>query len=91
MAFLALIAALGEEVDIQFFHLPRYPADADDIAYLLCAWNGPASHLVSYDRDLLDLAAAYESHFRICPPLDFLTDMRSAVVPNSTKPSRGPE
>src|SRR2546422_1732553 len=58
--FIALISALGEPVEIEFFHLPQYPTDADDIAFLLCAWNGFASHLVTYDHDLLDLSATYE-------------------------------
>lgn len=70
--FIALISALGEAVEIEFFHLPRYPDDADDIAFLLCAWNGLASHLVSYDRHLLDLSVTYEADFTICRPLEFL-------------------
>ena len=88
VAFIALISALGEAVEIEFFHLPHYPADADDIAFLLCAWNGLASHLVSYDRDLLDLSASYESHFLICPPLEFLAALRAASAPDSPSPSR---
>jgi uncharacterized protein len=52
VAFLALVSMLGEEVEIRFFHLPRYPHDPDDIAFLLCARNGLASHLVSYDEHL---------------------------------------
>ena len=78
VALVALISALGEAVEIEFFHLPHYPADADDIAFLLCAWNGLASHLVSYDRHLLDLSASYETHFRICPPLELLAALRIA-------------
>ena len=84
VAFIALISALGEAVEIEFFHLPHYPADADDIAFLLCAWNGLASHLVSYDRDLLDLSASYEAHFRICPPLEFLAALRSDSADSAT-------
>lgn len=83
VAFIALISALGEAVEIQFFHLSHYPTDADDIAFLLCAWNGLASHLVSYDSDLLELCAAYESHFRICPPVEFLVALRAASAPDS--------
>jgi predicted nucleic acid-binding protein len=37
VALIALISALGEAMEIEFFHLPKYPADADDIAFLLCA------------------------------------------------------
>lgn len=84
--FIALISALGEPEEIEFFHLPSYPADADDIAFLLCAWNGLATRLASYDRDLLNLAAAYKSHFKICPPLEFLTSLR-AVRPSEASQS----
>ena len=79
--FIALISALGEAVEIEFFHLPHYPTDPDDIAFLLCAWNGLASHLVSYDRHLLDLSATYESQFRICLPAEFLAALRAASTP----------
>lgn len=86
VGFIALISALGEAVEIEFFHLPRYPADADDIAFLLCAWNGLASHLVSYDRHLLDLSVTYEADFAICRPLEFLAALRSSAsdVPESS-------
>ena len=84
--FVALISALGESVEIEFFHLPHYPADADDIAFLLCAWNGFASHLASYDRDLLDLSSAYERHFKICSPPEFLAALRSVSTPEVSKP-----
>ena len=76
-AFLSLLSALGTEVEIRFFHLPSYPHDPDDIAFLLCAWNGLASHLVSYDKDLLALAEDYRSSFYICRPLEFLAAVRS--------------
>lgn len=84
--FIALISALGEPVEIEFFHLPRYPADADDIAFLLCAWNGFASHLVSYDHHLLDLSATYEGYFKICEPLELLRALRSS--PSTTESSQ---
>lgn len=76
VAFLALVVALGEAVEIRYFHLRWYPLDSDDIAFLLCAWNGIASHLVSYDEDLLELAEKYRPHFDICRPLDFLAALR---------------
>src|SRR5689334_1785121 len=43
--FVSLFSTYGEKVDIEFFHLRYYPSDPDDIAFLLCAWNGTASHL----------------------------------------------
>jgi uncharacterized protein len=91
VALIALISALGEAVEIRFFHLPQYPADADDIAFLLCAWNGLASHLVSYDRDLLDLSASYEPHFRICPPLEFLATLRHSTASDIGNGNLSPE
>ncbi len=44
-SYLALVRLLGERVDIAFFRLRRYPGDADDIAFVLCALNGNATHL----------------------------------------------
>ena len=57
--FVKDLLLLGEEVDIAFFHLPHYPEDEDDIAFLLCALNGEADFLVSYDDHLLQLASEY--------------------------------
>ena len=74
--FLASIRRLGEGVFIAAFHTRPYPADEDDIAFLLCAINGAASHLVSYDDDLLSLRSAYLSEFSICRPIEFLADLR---------------
>ena len=71
VAFLALVIALGEEVEIGFFHLPRYPHDADDIAFLLCGLERLGmAHLVHLDEDLLELAESYRSQFFICRPFD---------------------
>ena len=64
--FLTNLAGLGEEVAIEFFHVTPYPEDPDDIAFLLCAVNGAATHLATYDRHLTDLAPQYE--FAIVPP-----------------------
>ncbi len=77
--FIALLTALGEAVDIEFFHLRHYPADSDDTAFVLCAWNGAASHLASYDRHLLDLAGTYANVFEICRPLRMLEAIRAAL------------
>ena len=73
--YVALLTALAEEITIEFFHLRHYPADADDIAFLLCAWNGAASHLASYDRHLLDLGPFYKSAFTICRPQEMLASL----------------
>lgn len=73
---LASIRRLGEKVFIAAFHTRPYPADEDDIAFLLCAINGAASHLVTYDEDLLRLRHAYIAQFRVCQPLAFLADLR---------------
>ena len=78
IAILAMIMSLGIVVTINFFHLPKYPVDSDDIAFLLCAWNGLASHLISYDSELLGLSDEYRSHFAICKPIEFLQTVRPA-------------
>lgn len=73
--FIARIFQLGEAVRIEFFHLRRYPVDADDIAFLLCALNGDATHLVTYDPHLLELQPSYA--LSICEPLRFLAALRA--------------
>ncbi len=72
---LELVQALGEPVSIEFFHLPRYPVDADDIAFVLCALNGAATHLVTYDGHLF--AVAHEYPFATCATVQFLTQLRA--------------
>jgi len=64
----------GIFVEIKFYHLHDYPKDQDDIAFVLCAENGKASHLISYDSDLLVLKGVYD--FIICKPLEFLDEFR---------------
>ncbi|HEV7402751.1 MAG TPA: hypothetical protein VGO11_07500 [Chthoniobacteraceae bacterium] len=59
---------------IDHYHLRRYPSDADDIAFVLCAVNGEATHLVTYDRGFSEVAA--DSEFTICEPLAFLAELR---------------
>lgn len=76
LEFATDVATVGSRVPTESFHLPKYPADADDIPFLLCAWNGRATHLVSYDPHLLDLADAFHEHFRICATTDFLAELR---------------
>jgi uncharacterized protein len=78
--FLKLLRVLGEHVEIEFFHLKHYPVDSDDIAFLLCALNGNASHLVTYDEHLAKLQPFYR--VAICEPLAFLRACR-LVAPQS--------
>ncbi len=75
---LGALMALGVEIYIEFYHLPTYPIDSDDIAFLLCADNGHATHLVTYDRHLLDVDAHYS--FNICRTTDFLRDLRRRLA-----------
>jgi putative PIN family toxin of toxin-antitoxin system len=74
--FLRRIARHGELVSVAFFHFRHYPVDADDVMFLLCALNGNATHLVSYDEHLLSLRSFYLSELSICEPLEFLMDCR---------------
>ena len=76
--FVRSVAVLGEPVTIDFFHLHRYPADADDIAFLLCVINGNATHLVTYDTGFADIAS--DCTFTICEPLAFLAALRGVPV-----------
>lgn len=75
VSFLANVFLLAETVDIRFFHFRHYPVDEEDISFLLCAINGAASHLVSYDPHLLDLDLFY-TEFTSLSPNDFLVELR---------------
>jgi putative PIN family toxin of toxin-antitoxin system len=77
-AFLRLLARHGELIPIVFFHFRHYPVDADDVMFLLCALNGRATHLVSYDPHLLSLRPFYAGELVICEPIEFLKDCRKA-------------
>ncbi len=76
--FLFRVFLLSETVEIRFFHLRHYPADLDDVIFLLCATNGEATHLVSYDLHLLDLRVFYDD-FAICLPLGLLSALRKTT------------
>ena len=76
--FVKDLILLGQDVEIAFFHLPVYPRDPDDIAFLLCALNGSADYLISYDAHLLDLSPHYARVF-ITQPLDFLEALRKSL------------
>lgn len=76
-AFVRQIALLAETVAIKHFHFRHYPIDEDDIAFLLCAMNGNATHLISYDPHLLDLDLYYPD-IDIIPPVPFLHVLRQA-------------
>jgi putative PIN family toxin of toxin-antitoxin system len=72
-SFLARLIVAAESVQIAVFHERNYPEDNDDIAFLLCAINGRATHLVTYDRHLTALEGHYD--FRICGPRDLIADL----------------
>ena len=74
--FLALIISLGEEIEIKHFHFRVYPDDPDDIAFLLCAINGKASHLVTHDQHLLKISVSYQRFVTICRVIPFLEAVR---------------
>ena len=79
--FISDLTACAEEVKIEFFHLRHYPVDQDDTAFLLCACNGTASHLATYDHHLLDLAPHYAGEFSICKPRALLEAVLTVPVP----------
>jgi uncharacterized protein len=78
LLFARRIRFLAEAVEVRYFHLRSYPSDPDDTAFLLCALNGQATHLVTYDHHLTDLEVLYEM-FKICAPVDFLKDLRAEL------------
>ena len=75
-AFVTGLFLLAERVQIRFFHFRHYPVDSDDMIFLLCAINGVATHLVSYDRHLLDMGSFYDE-FMTCRPTVFLEMMQN--------------
>ena len=71
-------AMLAELVTISSFHEPVYPSDPDDIAFLLCATNGSASHLVTYDSHFDRIRGRFE--FCVCTPVGFLQELRRSLA-----------
>lgn len=78
--FVVDLLQYGEEVPIRFFHFQHYPVDMDDVAFLLVALNGSASHLVTYDEHLKDIGVFY-LEFVTCEPVEFLADLRASLKP----------
>lgn len=76
--FLEELFILAETVEIQFFHFRHYPVDPDDTVFLLAALNGAATHLVTYDRHLMDVGVFY-SEFETCGPTVFLSGVRQVA------------
>lgn len=76
--FIREVSKLGIKIYIENFHLRVYPADSDDISFVLCAENGNATHLISYDRHILDLKYRQSFAYKICKILEFLKELRLA-------------
>lgn len=74
--FFSYIFILAQEVTIFFYHFPsyKYPEDPDDVRFVLCAYNGSATHIIGYDEHLLKIDKY--SPFRICKPIPFLKELR---------------
>jgi predicted nucleic acid-binding protein len=75
-AFITGLLLLADRVQIRFFHFRHYPVDSDDTIFLLCAINGAATHLVSYDQHLWDVGVFYDG-FVTCRPTEFLAAMQN--------------
>ena len=80
-ALLESLASLGEAVLISHFHEQFYPTDPDDVCFLLCAANGNASHLVTYDSDFDAVRGHYQ--FSVCAPIEFLQELRQSLSSSS--------
>ncbi|MDF1754325.1 MAG: PIN domain-containing protein [Verrucomicrobiales bacterium] len=76
-SFLSRLIIAGEAIEIVVFHEKHYPTDPDDIAFFLCAINGNASHLVTYDSDYNPVRGRFD--FRVCEPVEFLRDLRTEL------------
>ena len=78
VAFVSQFIQFGKAVEIKFYHYEVYPEDAKDICFVLCALNGYGTHIVTYDRHLLDLADEYVQKFSISvlEPIPFLRELR---------------
>ena len=72
--FVTSVLKLGVSIFIEKYHFVKYPKDPDDIAFFLCAENGDASHLVTYDGHLKEIKINCSS--KICEPIPFLQDLR---------------
>lgn len=70
-AFITGLFLLADHVEIRFFHFRHYPVGSDDTIFLLCAINGAATHLVSFDGHLSDVGLFYDV-FVTCKPKEFL-------------------
>jgi len=77
-----IVAANAVNVPIIHFHLEIYPVDERDICFLLCAINGKATHIVTYDIHFLSIADEIKSIFSIevCKPIDFLKSLRKRKI-----------
>jgi len=76
--FIIALLELGSNIFIKYYHLPNYPVDPDDIAFLLCAENGKASHIISYDKHIKDIENHYS--FKVCDTLEFLFELRKKLL-----------
>ena len=86
--FLNIIEVLGIRIDIKFIYLPVFSRDPDDIPFLLCAHNGNATHLITYDDDLLgNKLSPSTSISRPSPkpgPQPFSSSSRPSDLPSNT-------
>ncbi len=80
--FIISVKRLGCYVPIKIFHLPVYPPEFDDIAFVLCAYNGNATHLISNDKHLL-FGLTYKFEFKVCNLLDFINELRVSNITNN--------
>jgi uncharacterized protein len=72
--FAEQLLRLAEPITIRSFHFRHYPVDPDDVAFLLAAVNGLASHLITRDRHLLDIAHFYQD-FVTCSAQEFMDEL----------------
>lgn len=84
VAFLADLDARGHHIDLTPDQIqPLVPNDPDDDIVIACALAGQATHLVTYDPHLLDLAETFPG-LTILDGLHFLYVVRGDRLPLDT-------
>jgi putative PIN family toxin of toxin-antitoxin system len=78
--FISQMSHKGVRISIDKFHVPPFPTDPDDIAFLLCAENGNATHLITHDAHLLDNNVGFYRTFKICRIIPFLHELRENAL-----------
>lgn len=76
LEFVRVLMELGLHITLNYVHRRYYPRDPDDVEFLLTALEGGATHLVTYDKHLHEIAYRYKEDYLTCEPIKFLEELR---------------